>query len=119
MMRRERIIINERQAKVLKEYVLLSENNVYVSIVKTIIKDLIDNYEPLVGHEFNGFDYSPNFKIRKKTDNLEITALDLFNYLNSKYDGVNPELIKQIIRDWYSDDLDEDILLSKNIPLKT
>jgi len=109
----KKIKIRENQLNHIINYV--NENEQIHNIIKTIVDDVRNNYEPALGTFDNGSDYSLTNIITNKISGEEISPKALFNYLTNKYTKVNDELIKQIIDDWYSGNLSKDYKLSKNV----
>lgn len=114
-MRRNKILINERQYNMLKKQV--NESAIFTKMVKIIITELVSNYEPVMTHELEGKDYKANVKVKKKVDNQEISVDALLVYLKTKFKGVSKEFIKQVIIDWVNGDIGDDFSLTKNVSL--
>lgn len=111
----KRIIINEKQKKVIVDYINESHN--YDRVLKRIIEDLDLNYEPAVGVNEIGNEFYNTIMIGKKVDGSNITPKALLEYFKSKYD-VGSKFLKQVISDWYHGKINKNGSLSKNVPLK-
>jgi hypothetical protein len=111
----KRIIINEKQKKVIVAYI--SESNNYDRILKSIVEDLDLNYEQAVGVNEIGNEFYNTPMIGKKVDGSNITPKALLDYFKHKYD-VGRTFLKQVITDWYEGNFKKNNSLSKNVPLR-
>lgn len=106
------IIITETQLQNLVNFI--NESN-QTTIVNKIVKFLNKSYEPAIGTVKKGGEYFDKAMVKNNINNEILTLANLFEYLKYKFDGLNPELIKQIIKDWYTGNLKDSNKLSKNI----
>jgi len=111
----KRIIIREEQLRSLVGHI--RESNDHTAMVKNIQDDLEKNYAPEVITQRQGGEYfeTPSFRI--KADGSMTTGVNLLRYLSMKYgDLVGDDFIKQVIRDWADESID-DGYLSKNVSM--
>lgn len=111
----KRIVITERQREILAKFEL-NEANDYEHIVKKIVDDLNLNYEPVVGTYRKGGEYFEKPIIKIKADGQTTSPKDLLDYLKFKNKSAGEKLLRQIIKDWVNDDI-ENYTLSKNVGL--
>ena len=109
-----RIIITESQSNRLKQY--LNETSIHGNIVKQIKDELDNNYVPVGQYVRQGGEYFDKPMIKIKVDGELITPKSLYEYLQYKY-KVGDEFIKQLIKDWMFNKINDDYSLSKNVPL--
>jgi len=106
--------ITETQSNRLEKKLL--ESNSYTSMVKTLKKELDNNYQPTDNFIRKDGEYTNKRMISIKIDGELITPEALLNYLHSKY-NVNKDFIKQTIIDWINGDIDDNYMLTKNVTL--
>ncbi len=112
---RKKLIINERQLKMLKQNIM--ENDVHSGVVKQM-KEFLDNaYEPVQKFVREGGEYFERPMVMVKVDEEVISPKALYEYLKYKF-NMGEEFTKQVIRDWMFNKISDDYQLSKNVALK-
>lgn len=111
----KRIIITERQSKVLERLVLL-ESRDHELMVKKVLDDLTLNYTPMVGTYRKGGEYFEKPIIKIKADGEIISPRELFDYLSIKNPNLGGPFLKQVITDWVNGNIN-DYSLSKNVSI--
>lgn len=108
-----KVLISERQLKMLHDYICESDN--HATLVRRIAAELDLNYEPSQGTYKKGGEFFDQPMILNKINQELMTPKSLFEYLKYKY-KLGGEFIKQIITDWFTGNLEGDNL-SKNISI--
>ena len=112
----KKIVITERQSKVLEQIELL-ESKDHELMVKKVSDDLNLNYEPMVGTYRKGGEYFERPVAKVKADGETITPKELFDYLKFKNKLLGDAFLKQVILDWVNGDI-KDNTLSKNVAIR-
>ncbi len=110
----KKVIISESQLFLIKNYIC--ESNNHEVLVRRIAADLDLNYEPTKGTYKKGGEFHEEAMILNKVNQELMTPKSLFDYLTYKY-KLGSDFIKQIIKDWYTGNLDKSGGLSKNTPI--
>lgn len=114
-MKKNIVLIRENQYKKLQKHLVETQN--YDKIKNLVISELSNNYEPVVTPVQKGSEYTNEKRIKKKIDGTELDAVNLLKFLKVKFSSLNDEFIQQIIKDWYNDTFNDDLSLSRNVPL--
>lgn len=107
----KKIIINKNQLNVIVEH--LNEVTLRASTVNKIKDDLDLNYEPQVVTKRKGGEYFEDAGFRIKADDSLTDGKSLLRYLSMKYPDVGEAFLKQVIRDWADDAIDDGMLTTK------
>ena len=91
----------------------LNEATVRANTVNKIKADLDLNYEPQVVTKRKGGEYFEDAGFRIKADDSLTDGKSLLRYLSMKYEDVGEEFLKQVIRDWSNDDIEDGMLSTK------
>lgn len=101
---------------------LINESHQEMAIEK-IVNFLDASYEPKIGikrdEDFGEYRTEPVIVNKLEEENGEpVTKENLYDYLNGKFSGINPQFIHQVVHDWSLGKYkDGDYRLSKNIPM--
>lgn len=109
-----KLIITESQFSRVEKR-LLTESLFQEVMIEKILKDLNNNYEPMLGIIRKDGEYHEEPMVKIKVDDTETSVGDLFKYLKSKYD-VGDIFLKQVISDWMFGRM-KDNKLSKNVAI--
>lgn len=109
-----KITITETQLKTLKT--VLNENHSFSLMVKRMKAELDKNYTPVNKFVRKGGEYHDEPMIMVNVDKETITPKELYNYMKYKY-KMGDLFTKQVIRDWVDDEISDDFMLSKNVPM--
>lgn len=112
----KRIKITERQKQVLANHIL-KESSDLERVIKLIVDDLNQNYEPIVGTYRKGGEYFEKPMVKIKADGEMITPNALWDYLKYKHQNIGGMVLKQIIIDWVNGDI-KDYSLTKNVSIR-
>jgi hypothetical protein len=110
---KKRLIITEKQLENLK--LRLNETTSNSLIVKEMKTFLDSNYEPSENFVREGGEYFDKPMVKIKIDDELITVKALYEYMRYKFENINPEFTKQVIRDWMFNKISDDYMLSKPI----
>lgn len=111
----KRIVITERQKKVLADFEL-NETNDHGILVKKVVDDLNLNYEPIVGTYREGGEYFEKPIVKIKADGQTTSPKELLDYLKYKNKSIGETMLKQILLDWVNGDI-KDYSLTKNVSM--
>lgn len=108
----KRIVITEQQLG------LIEEGLVKERLVKKIVGELNKKYE--ASQQTVESESGPKNKalVRKKYDGEEYHPRDVFKEFSRKYERLSEDFVKQVIKDWYNGNIDENYNLSRNVSMK-
>ena len=107
----KKVIINKNQLGILVEH--LNEETLRAKIVNKIKADLDMNYAPQTVTKRKGGEYMEEAGFKIKADDSLTDGESLLRYLSMKYDDVGKGFLKQVIRDWADDGIENGMLSSK------
>jgi len=107
----KKIIISKNQLGIIVEH--LNEVTLRAGTVNKITTDLNMNYEPQTVTKRKGGEYFEDAGFRIKADDSLTDGKSLLRYLSMKYDDVGDEFLKQVIRDWSDDAIEDGMLTTK------
>lgn len=108
-----KLIINERQLDIIANHI--QEAGHQASVVKRVKTFLDDSYEPAIGTVKKGGEYHDENMIKNRVNNEMMSIGSLLEYLRYKFEGLGDDFLKQIIRDWFNGNLENNDNLSKNV----
>jgi hypothetical protein len=111
---KKKLIITESQFDKIKK--ILSETTMHARVVKEMYDFLNSNYTPTENYVREGGEYFGKTMFKVNADNELVSAKQVYEYMLYKF-GMNEEFTKQVIRDWVSGNINDNYMLSKNIPL--